>query len=126
MKIEIFGEKIRITYIIFALVVLALVSCHTLFSCSDFTRALLKSNPFKEGMTVQYNINEYPEARQQYINTKHSTNTNVVVPPEEMHFFSKNKFEPECCPSSYSSSTGCACVTPEQLNFLNTRGGNRS
>jgi hypothetical protein len=40
--------------------------------------------------------------------------------------FAKNKFKPECCPSPYSSSSGCVCMTPEQINYLNTRGGNRT
>ena len=44
----------------------------------------------------------------------------------EMVLFAKNKFKPECCPAPYSSSTGCVCMTPEQINFLNTRGGNRT
>jgi hypothetical protein len=44
----------------------------------------------------------------------------------EMVMFSKNKFKPECCPAPYSSSTGCVCMTPEQINYLNTRGGNRT
>lgn len=44
----------------------------------------------------------------------------------EMVLFAKNKFKPECCPAPYSSSTGCVCMTPEQINYLNTRGGNRT
>jgi hypothetical protein len=44
----------------------------------------------------------------------------------EMVIFAKNKFKPECCPAPYSSSTGCVCMTPEQIHFLNTRGGNRT
>lgn len=40
--------------------------------------------------------------------------------------FAKNKFKPECCPSPYSTSTGCVCMTPEQITYLNTRGGNRT
>lgn len=44
----------------------------------------------------------------------------------EMVIFAKNKFKPECCPAPYSSSTGCVCITPEQINYLNTRGGNRT
>jgi hypothetical protein len=43
-----------------------------------------------------------------------------------MVMFAKNKFKPECCPAPYSSSTGCVCMTPEQINYLNTRGGNRT
>jgi len=44
----------------------------------------------------------------------------------EMVIFAKNKSKPECCPSPYSTSTGCVCMTPEQINYLNTRGGNRT
>jgi hypothetical protein len=44
----------------------------------------------------------------------------------EMVIFAKNKSKPECCPSPYSTSTGCVCITPEQINYLNTRGGNRT
>ena len=40
--------------------------------------------------------------------------------------FENTKFSPECCPSNYSSSTGCACMTPEQMKFLGQRGGNRT
>jgi len=44
----------------------------------------------------------------------------------ELVIFAKNRFKPECCPAPYSSSTGCVCMTPEQINYLNTRGGNRT
>ena len=44
----------------------------------------------------------------------------------ELVMFAKNKSKPECCPSPYSTSTGCICMTPEQINYLNTRGGNRT
>jgi hypothetical protein len=32
---------------------------------------------------------------------------------------------PDCCPSSYSTSGGCICVSKDQLNAINSRGGNR-
>jgi hypothetical protein len=44
----------------------------------------------------------------------------------ELVMFAKNKSKPECCPSPYSTSSGCVCMTPEQINYLNTRGGNRT
>ena len=43
----------------------------------------------------------------------------------DMSFLANNRFTPECCPSMYSSSTGCACITTEQGQFLNERGNNR-
>ena len=42
-----------------------------------------------------------------------------------LSFFKGNQFKPECCPSSYSSSDGCACETTEQTSYLNERAGNR-
>jgi len=42
--------------------------------------------------------------------------------------FKNNKFLPECCMyySHYSSDKGCACITPEQQNYLQRRGTNRT
>ena len=43
--------------------------------------------------------------------------------------FAKNEFKPECCVppfSGVSSADGCACVTKEQVDYINMRGGNRS
>ena len=47
---------------------------------------------------------------------------------EDLFFFQDNKFTPECCfvPQQYSSSTGCACISPEQMKFLSGRGGNNN
>jgi hypothetical protein len=45
---------------------------------------------------------------------------------KRLDVFENTKFSPECCPSNYSSSTGCACMTPEQMKFLGQRGGNRT
>lgn len=42
----------------------------------------------------------------------------------ELDVFATTPFKPECCPNFYSNSTGCACMTTEQYNYLQTRGGN--
>jgi hypothetical protein len=59
-------------------------------------------------------------------NTGSSYSADEPLKNGEMVIFAKNKFKPECCPAPYSSSTGCVCMTPEQINYLNTRGGNRT
>lgn len=43
-----------------------------------------------------------------------------------MSFFENTEFSAECCPSNYTTSSGCACMTPEQMKFLGQRGGNRT
>jgi len=46
--------------------------------------------------------------------------------PDSLFIFKNNQVKPECCASSYSSDTGCVCTTPQQRNFINMRGGNRT
>jgi hypothetical protein len=48
----------------------------------------------------------------------------VPLPEGEMVLFANTPFKPECCPNTYSTSTGCACMTGKQYNFLTLRGGN--
>jgi hypothetical protein len=121
MNIVIFGEKIRISHILIAAAILAIVGSHTLFSCVD----LGFSSNLTEGFQLEISDKLVPQNSKQF-DSKPEANPRVKVPSDELHFFAENKFAPECCPSSYSSSTGCACMTPEQLNYLNTRGGNRT
>ena len=52
---------------------------------------------------------------------------NVKIDPGES-LLQKNKFLPECCfyNSEYSTSKGCACITPQQQEYLRSRGSNKS
>lgn len=44
--------------------------------------------------------------------------------PRSMFMMAFNKCDPSCCPSTYSCSGGCVCMTNEQKNFVGTRGSN--
>ena len=46
--------------------------------------------------------------------------------PDSLFLFKNNQVKPECCDASYSSDMGCVCTTPQQRNYINTRGGNRT
>lgn len=50
----------------------------------------------------------------------------VPLPEGELLIFDQNKFSPDCCPSAYSNADGCVCASPEQMKYLNERGGNRT
>ena len=41
-----------------------------------------------------------------------------------MFVFQKNKSKPECCPSTFSTDTGCVCTTEEQRNLIGMQRGN--
>jgi len=48
----------------------------------------------------------------------------IPLPEGEMLMFANTEFKPECCPNAFSNSTGCACMTTGQYNYLINRGGN--
>lgn len=48
----------------------------------------------------------------------------IPLPENELDMFATTGFKPECCPNAYSNSTGCACMTTDQYNYLKSRGGN--
>ena len=50
--------------------------------------------------------------------------TQVPLPEGEMFMFANTEFKPECCPNTYSNSSGCACMDSKSYNYLVTRGGN--
>ena len=48
-----------------------------------------------------------------------------IPPPEgQLDFFAKTEFKPECCPNTYSTSNGCACMDMGSYTFLKQRGFN--
>ena len=50
--------------------------------------------------------------------------TQVPLPEGEMFMFANTEFKPECCPNTYSNSSGCACMDSGSYNYLIQRGGN--
>ena len=42
--------------------------------------------------------------------------------PEKKFMFANNKSSAACCPSTFSTSTGCVCTTENQRNFIASRG----
>jgi hypothetical protein len=48
----------------------------------------------------------------------------IPLPEGEMDMFATTKFKPECCPNTYSTGSGCACMTVDQYKYLKNRGSN--
>ena len=46
--------------------------------------------------------------------------------PDSLFMFKNNQCKPECCGASLSCNGGCVCTTPQQRDYLNQRGGNRT
>ena len=75
-----------------------------------------KAKRYASGMGNENRLNTY----------KDNVGTPVPLPEGELFFFADNKFKPECCPSTYSDSMGCACLSQAQVEYVNQRGGNRT
>ena len=145
MEISLLGMKLDVELLILIGVVYLILVGHAVCGCSTFS-----SN--KEGFTgANTNYGEsssYSLTNDPYnISTKTWNLPNLVVTPGqplskgvkkivdrpsqpiplpqgEMFLFQNTEFKPECCPNTYSTGSGCACMTTGQYNYLITRGGN--
>jgi hypothetical protein len=43
---------------------------------------------------------------------------------KKMFMLANNRSSPNCCPSTFTTSTGCMCTTKEQRDFISSRGNN--
>ena len=58
-------------------------------------------------------------------------NSSLTGPPidghpdsdKKMFMLANNRTSPNCCPSTFSTSTGCVCTTKNQRDFIASRGG---
>lgn len=48
----------------------------------------------------------------------------IPLPEGQMDMFATTPFKPECCPNTYSTGSGCACMTVDQYKYLKNRGSN--
>ena len=76
--------------------------------------------PQHEGMSILH-----PAALNDVGANKNDPHT-VTNEQEEMFMFANTKFSPDCCPATYTSSRGCVCLDPKQIDFLSKRGMNRT
>ena len=80
-------------------------------------------DPKKWGMpTLLYSPNKKPDKG--VLNIWDRKAQPIPLPKGELDMFATTPFKPECCPNTYSSSMGCACMTVDQYNYLRDRGGN--
>ena len=72
--------------------------------------------------TLSYSMGTTPSAGAESILNR--PRQPIPLPEGELDMFATTKFDPKCCPNAFSTSTGCACMTTGQLDYLHARGGN--
>lgn len=156
MDITILGLKCRAEIMVLCIVVGFVIASFTICSCAKIspevckkvisdssgvvTEGFRKISDIADAAAVNYqmgmdNPGSWGQKAMGYASdmgyntvlSSHANYKGTDVPLQgTLNFFKDNAFKPECCPSTYTSSTGCACTSVSQLNYLNQRGGNRT
>lgn len=140
MNISILGTSISLEILILIGVIYLIMIIHTVCSCTNM-EGFTSANT-NDGQSSLYSLNNYKQ-----VNTSSWNNPNLTIvqgqplssgvqnilnrpqqpiplPKGELSMFANTPFKPECCPNTYSNSSGCACMTVGQYDYLITRGGN--
>ena len=139
MNFSIFGFKVNVLNAIIFVVLGFLIATHTTCGCSKVSVKETMTN-LANSATLDHNNNaDVPNSwisrslhyagdmGYQSILEKHHQYKGTPVPLQNtLFYFQDNEFKPDCCPGTYSTSTGCACTSEEQMKYLNERGGNRT
>lgn len=138
MEIQILGQKLRVEVIILSVLLGYVIGAHLLCSCSKVS---LKEGLALLGAPVSYQMGEgvssswenksdlkYSGPNDWYKGLEGNTapEPGKFVESGRLELFAENKFDAKCCPSFYSGDMGCPCVSPEQMKYLTSRGGNRT
>ena len=129
MEFEVFGIKLRLEVVLLCIALGMVIGTELLCNCVkkegfDVAASFLNHTynnglpSFREAMTSM-NLKHNP--------TEMYEKVQVPMPDGRLFFYANNEFNPECCKHSTVSGTGgCACETKEQIDFLRTRGGNKT
>ena len=96
----------------------------------------LEYGPLQESKSDDWNLSKWVKDAMRYAkgmgnenrldSYQYNSGPPIPLPEGELFFFKDTKFSPECCPGTYSSSLGCACLSKPQFNYLVTRAGNNT
>tara|TARA_Y100000590_G_C15512064_1_gene935815 strand:+ start:358 stop:747 length:390 start_codon:yes stop_codon:yes gene_type:complete len=124
MKIKLLGLTLRVECIVISMLIGVIIGYHLISGCTC-----------NEGMsTMDYTMNngvhnnQYEHKYNQFeVNQNASLSPKVPMNEGQLFMWANNEFNAKCCETSnVSGNSGCACITQEQADFLNSRGGNRA
>ena len=140
MEITILGQKLRVEILVLIMIVGAFIGVNMWCSCAGGIKEGFNAGVNIAGAAIDYSMGKGLPQSWENVNGKIDANSAatwykslegnvggpVPLPEGQLSMFADNKFDPNCCPSTYSTGSGCACVSPEQAKYLNERGGNRT
>jgi len=130
---KLLGQKINTGCCLLCVVLGLVIGYFVLCSCA---RIPLTKESFRTlGAKLDYSMARGIPGRQLKVAPPYNLQLDTHVGPKlplpegQLFFFADNTFSPDCCVppfSGVSSSNGCACMTKEQVDYINMRGGNRT
>lgn len=139
MELNILGYKVRLEIIIVCVLLGWIISGYLMCSCSKISmkeglEMMGASLDWRTGEGVIGDTWDTPASKQDttykswFGKLEGNVGGEIPLPEGELAFFYANNFDPKCCysPQQYSNGDGCACISKEQMNYLNQRGGNRT
>ena len=139
MEMKLLGIRFRVEIVIACLIVGIIAGGHVFCSCvhTESAKKVVKEGMRTLGAKLEHSMSDGVkgswgnERNVETVSQHLDTNQGPILPlpPGQLSFFAQNEFSSECCVSPFSgasSSGGCACVTEEQVKYINGRGGNNT
>jgi len=138
---KILGSKFNLVTVLVSLIIGGLLACHLFCGCSHLKKEGFASSAlgapigYRMGANVPGDswatgppVSNETAVASMYAPLAGNVAGKVPLPDDQMFFFYNNKFSPDCCfkPQQYSSSTGCACMSVDQMKHISARGGNNT
>lgn len=129
MFIKVFGMKLRVECIVISMIIGAILGCHLLCGCAT------QEGMAEAGAALGYKMSQgvHMDKYEKKVNMAEMNgggsrlSPSVPLPEGQLFMYANNEFSGKCCDNSnVSGSSGCACITKEQYDYLNSRGGNRT
>ena len=135
MKVLGYNLHCSLMSMIVFLVLGAIVGSNLLCSCAKIK--VVKEGMANLGASMSGDNNGWIAQAEEYSEAMGTDNSNpfesnvggtVPLPSGQLNFFYDTPVKPECCVNGnvggYSTSTGCPCLSKEQVVYLYQRGGN--
>jgi hypothetical protein len=143
MEIAILGYKMRVEIVILCIMLGWFVAVSTFCSCCGGIKEGFQAGTQLAGAALKYHMGQGVKGSYETDDSGNTATYNdwfkgldgntggkVPLPEGQLAMFYDNIQSPSCCGegqgSTYSGSMGCVCVAPEQMKYLNERGGNRT
>ena len=135
MEIKLLGMKLRLEIVVISILLGAFIVMNSWCSCAGGVKeGFSAASALAGGAPLDYTISNGVPVSWESKNNKHDpyekleahSSDHKPLQDGKLFMFSGNQSNASCCPSTYSNSTGCMCITTEQAKFLNQRGGNRT